>query len=748
MPESEHLSAPRPLDDASDGAGGTSPDGGGAVEQWAVASSTATVVQAGRDAMVTVEQHVHPRSAPVVPRQLPATPGSFTGRVGELAELDRALRPLTVSSAPGTGAAPMGGATLVISAIGGAGGIGKTWLALTWANRHLDRFPDGQLFVDLRGFSPTGLPKSAADALQGFLEALGVDSDRIPADIDARAAMYRSRAANKRMLVLLDNAATSEQVVPLLPGSASCTVLVTSRSRLGGLVARHGAHPLPLGVLTDTEAHAVLQASLGSHRVAEAGQAIVELIALCGGFPLALGLIAARARTQPHLPLDETVAELRELGLDALDNADDPTASLPAVLSWSLRLLTDEQRTMFALLGIAPGPDTGLPAAAGLTGLSAARTRIVLRDLADASLIDRTPGGRYTMHDLVRVYATTHAHTLPEPVREVALTRVNDFYLHTAHGADRLLDPHVEQILLDPPVPGVRPHPLSDRPAALAWLQAEHTNLLAAQQSAATLGRHRAVSHMAQVLGTFHYQRGDFSGDLTAWQAALTAAADLPDPVSTVRAHRGVGFACAGLGRHEEALGHLHRAVALAEDDNDLTQQALTHHELATSWELGGDNRQALAHARRALDLYRAVDLPEREADALNSVGWYAAGLGEYDTAHDHCQAALILHRRHHDPVGEAHTLDSLGFIAHRIGHHGQALGYYQQALSLYRELGNTFYAASALDHFGHAHAALGQHEQVRVAWQEALRLYREQGRVADAQRVQRQLDDLDSTPK
>ncbi|XVS67616.1 ATP-binding protein [Actinosynnema sp. CA-299493] len=739
MPESERLSAPRPLADA---------DGGGAVGQWVVASSTATVVQAGRDATVTVEQHFHPRPAPVVPQQLPATPGTFTGRVGELTELDRALRPSTVSSAPGTGAAPTGGATLVISAIGGAGGIGKTWLALSWANRHLDRFPDGQLFVDLHGFSPTDRPKSAADALQGFLEALGVDPDRIPADVDARAAMYRSRAANKRMLVLLDNAATSEQVVPLLPGGASCTVLVTSRNRLGGLVARHGAHPLPLGVLTDAEAHAVLQASLGPHRVGEAGQAITELIALCGGFPLALGLIAARARTQPHLPVDEVVAELRELGLDALDHADDPTAGLPAVLSWSLRLLTEEQRTVFALLGIAPGPDTGLPAAACLTGLPSARTRIVLRDLADASLVDRAPGGRHTMHDLVRAYATTHARALPRPVREAALTRVNDFYLHTAHDADRLLDPRVEQTVLGPPVPGVRAQPLSDRPTALAWLQAEHTNLLAAQQSAAALGRHRAVSHLAQVLRTFHYQRGDFSSDLTAWRAALTAAADLPDPVSTVRAHRGVGFACAGLGRHEEALGHLHRALALAEEDNDLAQQALTHHELATSWELGGDNRMALAHARRALGLYRAADLPGREAVALNSVGWYAAGVGEYDTARDHCQAALILHRRHHDPVGEAHTLDSLGFIAHHTGHHEQALDRYRQALTLYQELGNTFYAAGVLDHFGHAHAALGQREQVRVAWQEALRLYREQGRAADVHRVQRQLDDLDPTPE
>ncbi|MCC8242793.1 tetratricopeptide repeat protein [Saccharothrix luteola] len=175
---------------------------------------------------------------------------------------------------------------------------------------------------------------------------------------------------------------------------------------------------------------------------------------------------------------------------------------------------------------------------------------------------------------------------------------------------------------------------------------------VSAEQSAAALGRRRAVSHLAQVLRTFHYQRGDFSGDLTAWQAALTAAADLPDPLSTVRAHRGVGFACAGLGRHEEALGHLHRALALAEDGNDLTQQALTHHEPATSRESGGDNRQAPAHARRALDLYRALGLPGREAVALNSVGWYAAGVGEYDTARDHCEAALILHRRHHDRDG------------------------------------------------------------------------------------------------
>ncbi len=682
--------------------------------------------------------------APSVPRQLPAAPRLFTGRVPELAELDRTLTTaagFTAAPDGGSGAAsPAGPATVVISAIGGAGGIGKTWLALTWANRWVERFPDGQLFVDLRGFSPAGKPMAPGEAVRWFLDALGVDPARLPPDPDARAALYRSLVADRRMLIVLDNAATVEQVAPLLPGTASCTVLVTSRNRLPGLVARHGARPLHLDVLADTESRALLEAALGAARVAADEPAVTELVGLCGGFPLALGVIAARAAAEPRIPLADTVTELREFGLAALDS-DDPTTSLPAVLSWSLRRLTERQRTVFALLGIAPGSDTGLPAAANLTGLPEREAHAVLRTLVDASLLDRTPGGRYAMHDLVRAYAVTYADNLPEPAHQAALGRVLDFYLHTAHTANRLIAPHSALIQPEPPAPGVRPHPLPDQPAAMAWLDTEHPNLLAAQHAAATRDRHRTAWHLAWALVVFHQSRGHLPDNLTVWQTALRATTHLTDPTTRIHTHRHVGHAYAMLGRYDEAIGHLNQALTLAEHHHDTLQQAAGHHALAEAWGRRGDDQKALDHARHSLDLHRALDNPAWEADALNLVGWCAARVGEHDTARRHCREALTLHRHNGDREGEAATLDSLGYIDHHTGHHHQAIDHYHQALALRRTLGHTYGVADILDNLGHPHAALGQHDQARAVWREALELYREQGRDTDAERVRQQLD-------
>ncbi|GAA1340437.1 BTAD domain-containing putative transcriptional regulator [Catellatospora bangladeshensis] len=677
------------------------------------------------------------------PRQLPAAPAVFTGRARELAELDRAL-PAAAPPPAGEGPGP-GAAGVVVSVIGGAGGVGKTWLALVWAHRNLHRFPDGQLFVDLRGFSPAGRPTEPVDAVRGFLAALGADPDALPADLNALAALYRSLVAGRRVLVVLDNAATAEQVVPLLPGSASCAVLVTGRVVLPSLIDRHGARHLSLGALSREESRALLARRLGGRRVGADPGVVEELIGLCGRHPLALAITARHAATRPGIPLAEFAAELREPGLAALDHDTDPAASLPAVLSWSLRRLTEEQRTVFALLGTTPGPDADLPAAASLTGLPEARARRVLRVLEDHSLLDRRPHGRYAMHDLVRAYAATLARDLPEPVRRAALERVVDFYRHTAHTADHLLYALRPVVRLAPPAPGSRPLPLPDQRAALAWLDAHHPHLLAAQHIAAGHRHHEAVWHLAWTLNTFHLRRGHRQDELAVWRAAVDAAEHLPDPAALIHARRRLGHAHAELGRHEEAVAHLHHALAVAEHHDVPVQQARTHHALAWAWEQRADHRQALEHARRALDLYRGLDQPVWEADALNTVGWHEAHLGEYDTARDHCRAALALHRRHQDSDGVADDLDSLGFIDHRTGRHQRAVDHYRQALDLYRDVGNTTEAVDTLDYLGHPYAALGQHTRARAAWQEALDLYRRLGRDTDAERVRKQLDDLDA---
>ncbi|MBB5850501.1 BTAD domain-containing putative transcriptional regulator [Amycolatopsis umgeniensis] len=685
--------------------------------------------------------------SPEVPRQLPAAPALFTGRVPELAELDRVLTAAPDGAVPRPQPDQAAAGTMVISAIGGVGGIGKTWLALVWAHRNVHRFPDGQLFVDLRGFSPTGRPTDLADALRGFLIALGVHPAGLPSDLDALAARYRGLVAGKRMLVVLDNAATADQVVPLLPGGTSCTVLVTSRARLPSLIDRCGARHLPLDILTRGEARELLATRLRGQRADVTSEVIDELTELCGRHPLALAITARHAATRPQIPLGEFVAELRDLGLEAFDHDIDPAASLPAVLSWSLRWLTDRQRTVFALLGPAPGPDIGLSAAACLTGLSPTETRKTLRVLEDHSLLDRHAGGRFAMHDLVRAYATSLAHDVAEPVRRAALDRVVDFHLHTAYTAERVLDPYRPPIRLDPPVPDAHPQSLPDRPAAWAWLDTHHPHLLAAQHTAAVHRRHHIVWRIAWTLCTFHRRRGRHHDDLAVWEVATEAADQLPDPAARILAHRLLGHAHAELDHHEQAILHLHEALGLAEQHHELTQQAHTHHALGWAWEQRGDDRKALEHARRALSLFRVVDSPVWEAVALNAVGWTAARLGEYDTAREHCQAALVLHRRYEDPDGEADALDSLGFVAHHTGHHQRAIGYYRQALTLYRDVGNTTEAADTLDNLGHPYTALGNHALAHAAWRRALELYREQGRDADAERVRQQLDVLTRTP-
>jgi tetratricopeptide (TPR) repeat protein/transcriptional regulator with XRE-family HTH domain len=666
-----------------------------------------------------------------VPRQLPAAPAPFVGRERELAGLDAMLGPDAVG-------------TVVVSAIAGAGGVGKSWLVLHWAHRNAGRFPDGQLFVDLRGFSPDGEPMDPAVAVRGFLDALDVEPSRIPVATHAQAALFRSLVAGRRMLLVLDNAVDTAQVTPLLPGGDTCTIVVTSRNHLSGLVTGNGAHHLPVDTLADGEARGLLAARLGRTRIDAEPAAVDELIRLCGGFPLALSIVAGRAHTHPHLPLAELAADLREGALDVLDDTD-PGASLPAVLSLSLTALSDAETQVFGLLASAPGPDIGLAAAASLTGLSRSRTRAVLRRLQQASLISQDVAHRYHMHDLIRRYAATC--DLPEGTRQAALRRVLDFYTHTAYAADRLLESHREPIDLAPPAAGCHPQALSGIPAAMDWFEAEHHNLLAAQQAAAAHASHTTVWQLAWALHNFHYRRGHRHDELAGWRLAVTAARHLPDVGAQILTQRLLGRAYRLLGHDQEALDALGEALALSEQQGDRAAQAQAHYTLAS---IHSDGRRALEHARRALDLYHGLDRPISKANALNAVGWYAARVQEYDMGREHCRAALALFERHQDIDGQAQTLDSLGYIDHHSGRHHDAIRSYRLAIGLYQDLDNAYEAADTLTRLGHPHLATGRRDRAEAVWREALELYRRQGRDEEAEEVERQLDALgehDSSP-
>ncbi len=691
-------------------------------------------------------------SAAVVPRQLPARPRLFAGRGRELADLTARLDEHRRS-----------GTTMVISAIGGTGGMGKTWLALHWAHRNLHRFPDGQLHVNLRGFDARAEPMPADTALRGFLDALGTAAGAIPSGVDAQGALYRSLVAGRRMLILLDNARDAEQVVPLLPGSPTCTVLVTSRQRLTGLVVAHGAHPVELDVLPGDEARDVLTGHLGGDRVAAEPDAAAELLGRCAGLPLAIGIVAARARLQPGLPLSVLAAELRDSPgrLDAMDTGDTAT-SLRATLSWSHRALPAGPATVFGLLGIAPGPDLGLAAAASLTGLPVADTRRVLRGLQDAHLVRQPVPDRYRMHDLVRDYAAATAATADDTAAtaaagaasdtaasdpDTALRRLVDHYLLTAAAAALLLDPHRQPIDLAAPVPGCRPAPPADEPAALAWLTTEHANVVAAQRTAAERGWHGPVWQLAWTLDTFHWRRGQLRLARAMWLTGLEAADAVDDQVALTWCHQRLGNACAPLGLHAEALHHLQQALTLAEDTGDHADQAHTHHILAWVWEERGDDRRALQHAEHAVRLFRGVGRPAWEANALNTAGWYHARLGQHDRARSHCATALALFHHHPDPQGEAATLDTLGYVAHHTGRHDEARDWYQQALALFRDLGYAYEEANTLAHLGRTHHALGERDQARSTWRRALELYQAQHRASDTARIRKELDLLDRTP-
>jgi DNA-binding SARP family transcriptional activator/tetratricopeptide (TPR) repeat protein len=663
-------------------------------------------------------------NARVAPRQLPAPPTPFVGRRDELAFLDDAC----AESGP-----------VVISAIAGGGGMGKTWLALHWAHRNLDRFPDGQLFVDLRGFSPDETPMAPEVAVRGFLHALGVAPGQVPDQPHAQASLFRSLVANKQMLLVLDNAVDAAQVAPLLPGSGTCAVVVTSRRWLSGVTTRHGARHLALDTLSDDEARALLTRRIGAARVAAGDTAVSEVIALCKGLPLALSIIAARAAAQPRRSLMGLVAELRDEGLDALDD-NDPSASLPAVLSWSLRALTAEQAQVLALLAIAPGPDLSLYAAATLTGLPLGKTRTVLRHLEQASLLGQDAHARYRMHDLIRRYAASHV-----PADTAALRRVVGFYLHTARAADTLIRPTGPVIELDPSAPGTDPAPLHDVAAALSWFDSEHLCLLAAQKTAAEHGMHVPVWAIAWYLNNYQERRGHLHDQLAVLQAGLAATVHLGDPEAEARMRRLLGNVSAKLGLHDQAIDHLHHALALADKTGNRLDEARTYRAIAVAWMRQENYELALDRATRAQQIYHALDKSAWEGDALNDMSWYAAKLGRYDVARETGEAALLLARRTRDRSVEGHTLDTLGYVNHLSGNHAQAIQHYRDALRLLTEIGSHYFAANTLGRLGDTYVMLGSHDEARAAWQQAVAMYQKQGRADDAARVQQRFEESGS---
>jgi DNA-binding SARP family transcriptional activator/tetratricopeptide (TPR) repeat protein len=654
----------------------------------------------------------HSPAPPQVPHQLPAAVRHFTGRKAALSRLTALL-----------GAARPGHAGLAVAAVAGAPGVGKTALAVHWAHQVAGQFPDGQLHVDLRGFDPAGEIMPADAAIRGFLQALGVPADRVPATATARAGLYRSLLAGKRVLIVADNARDAGQVRPLLPGTPGCMVVATSRVRLIGLAAAEAALLINLNALSPGEASELLTLRIGADRARAEPVAVEDLARLCGWLPLALAVAAARAAARPDVPLATLAGELdRTTGrLGALETAD-PATDVRTVFSWSYQHLAQLPGRLFRLFGIHPGPDITVPAAAALLNVTKDAARAALDALAMASLADEHVPGRYACHDLLRFYASDQAaRHEPRIQRRAAIGRLLDYYLHTAHAADRLLRPTRDPIVLSPPRPGAAAEQPASSSQAMAWFEAEHRNLLAAARHAAESGFSRHAWQLPWGMATFLTVRAHWD-DLTATQrAALAAATALADHAAQALAHDKLGFSFLLRGHHDQADGHFGQALDLFQQAGDQAGQASTHLNVSFLLERQGRHAEAIQHDECALRLFQAAGHRPGQARALNAVGWHLALVGDHHQALARCQQALALQRQLGDRLDEAGTWDSIGYIHHQLGQHTQAASCYQYALRLLAQANERYRTAIILGHLGDTRHATGDAQAARDAWTQAL---------------------------
>jgi DNA-binding SARP family transcriptional activator/Tfp pilus assembly protein PilF len=690
-------------------------------------------------ALDSLQVHITVSGSPaarVVPAQLPPAVRAFAGRADELALLDAMLPTAGAAETPTA-------AAVVISAVSGTAGVGKTTLAVHWAHRVAARFPDGQLYVNLRGFDPSGSAADPADVLREFLDALGVPAERLPAGVESRAGLYRSVLAGKRVLVLLDNARDVGQVRPLLPGSAGCLALVTSRNELTPLVVAEGAQPLTVDLLSPAEARDLLKRRLGAVRVMAERAAVDEIITRCARLPIALSVVAARAATRANVALAELAAELADAaGALAVLEGGDAGTDVRAVLSWSYRALGPDAARLFRLLGLHPGPDVTVAAAAVLADVSVRRLRELLNELTRAHLVAEQAAGRFAFHDLLRAYASELAGSADADAdRRAALSRMLDHYVHTVCGAARLLDPGrgPAPLLAPEPVPA---QGLCDVEQAMLWLTSERAVLTAVARQALAAGFETHAWQLAWALDDFLERRGHWHDWAAVQSVALQAARRLADRPRQARAHRSLGRAYVRLGRYDEAYVELRHALALYRELDDVAGQAHTHHNIGGMFELQGRHDEMLDHTQQALDLYRAAGDVSGQAVTLNAVGWCHALRGDHQLALEYCEQALALLRELGDRAGQAGAWDSVGFAHHHLGHFGQAIACYSRALELIRDLGDRYAEADVLTHLGDSQHAAGDRVEARRTWRDALIILDQLGHP-DAEQVRARLGRL-----
>ena len=657
------------------------------------------------------DDHASPPAGPPAPAQLPPDVRGFAGRTDEMRRLDKI--------AVGAGDQPT---AIVIAAVAGTAGVGKTALAVHWAHRVAGRFPDGQLFVNLRGFDAAGTLTQPAEAIRGFLEALGVPADQVPTNLDALVGLYRSRLSTKRMLIVLDNARDAEQVRPLFPGAPGCLVLVTSRNQLASLAAAEAAQLLPLDLLTDVEARQLLAQRLGREQVDSQPEAVADIIASCERLPLALGIVAARAAIHAQQPLAALADRLAQARLDLLTTGDEHT-DVRAVFSWSYQVLKPEAARMFRLLGLHPGPHITTSAAASLAGIPVRQAEVLLAELAAVNLLLAQDARRYRLHDLLRDYATELAQdSESRPERDAAQHRLLDHYLHTANNAMVLIRPSRVPLNLTAPAAGATMEALADQESALAWLNAEHAALLALTRDAAQHRQDAYAWRLPRALEEMLERRGQWSELAAIMKAALDAAVRSGDREGQAHGHNGLARAYNRLGPQEQAVKHIELAMEIFEEIGDRAHVSVAVRNLTLVATRHGRWEDALRYATRALQLSVHEARPESRLGCLNNLGWIHAHLGNYELALRYCEQALDVPCD--EPIAHACLWDSMGYVYHQLGNHAQAADCYLKAVDVYHRQGEQTDRAKSLSRLGDTHLAAGKPDAATDAWRQAMDIF------------------------